>query len=148
MPFLVKDDLKTHIYPEILAEITRGDDDIITKCLSEAIGEAKGYLSRFDLIQIFGNASTEPTVDDEFLSVLRGFVKDIAAWKAIKLSNPNIDLKLFKTAYDDATIWLDKIQRGKIDPEGWPYKPDDSATPGNENTGIQWSSNKKRTQHY
>jgi hypothetical protein len=148
MPFLVKSDFKTHLYAEVIAEITRDDDTIIDTGIKVAVSEAKSYLSRYDLLKIFGEGATEPTVSEDKLSVLKDFVKDIACWKIVKLCNANVDLKLFKTLYDDAILWLTKVQKGGADPEGWPYKVDDSGTPGNENTGIQWSSNVKRTQHY
>lgn len=148
MPFLVKEDLKTHIYAELLAEITRADDTIINNAIKAGIGEAKSYLSRFDLLKIFGDAGTAPVVADEQLEVLRDFVKDIVCWKAIKLCNANVNLELFKTNYDTATAWLDKVKKGGNDPEGWPYKVDDPETPANENFGIQWTSNNKRTQHF
>lgn len=143
MPFLVKADFNTHIYEEIIDEITRTDDTIITKGIDAAIGEAKTYLSRYDRTALF-----TPTVSDALIEHLRSVVKDIAAWHMVKLANPNIDLKLFRTNYEDAIKWLEKVQKGQADPEGWPYKTDDPATPGNENSGVQWSSNQKRNQHF
>jgi hypothetical protein len=190
MPFLIKADLTTHLYPEIIDEIIRkylleyanlaafpavgvagytyqdnsnsnlyrwsltayvpatDPDNIVTTGISSAIDEAKGYLNRFDLVAIFGTADDDPTVAAPQLEHLKSVVKELACWKLIKLANPNVDLKLFRTGYEDAIAWLTKVQKGQVDPEGWPYKPDDPATPGNENSGIQWSSNKKRTQHF
>jgi len=149
MPFLVKADFKTHIYAEIVDAITRIDDTIVDKAISSAIGEAKSYLSRYDLVAIFGVVGgADPTVAATVTEHLKNIVKDIASWHMCKLGNPNIDLKLFRTGYEDAIAWLTKVQKGQADPDGWPYKADDLATPGNENTGIQWSSNPKRTQHF
>jgi phage gp36-like protein len=149
MPFLVKADFKTHIYIEIIDTISRTDDTILDKAISSAIGEAKSYLSRYDLTAIFGVVGgAEPTVSAAITEHLKNVVKDIASWHMIKLANPNVDLKLFRTNYEDAIAWLTKVQKGQADPDGWPYKPDDPATAGNENTGIQWSSNRKRTQHF
>lgn len=148
MPFLVKADFKTHLYAEVIDSITRTDDDIVARGITGAIAEAKSYLSRYDLLAIFGNSDTEPTVEDENLEHLKEVVKDIAAWKMIKLANPSVDLKLFRTIYEDAIAWLKLVQKGQADPDGWPYKEDDPATPGDENSGIQWSSNPKRTQSF
>lgn len=145
MPYLVKADLKTHIYLEVLNEISRNDDTIIDTRISAAIAEVKSYLSRYDLLKLFGDAVTAPEVESEHL---KNIVKDIACWHILRLSNPNIDMTLFKAAYDDAIRFLEKVMLGKADPEGWPYKADDPATPTNENNGIQWSSTKKRTQHF
>lgn len=136
------------MYAEVIAEITRSNDAIINKAITVAVSEAKSYLSRFDLLQIFGDADTEPTVEEDQLAVLKDFVKDIACWKLTKLCNANINLELAKTSYDDAIKWLTKVQRGDADPEGWPYKADDPDTDVNENAAVQWSSNPKRTQHF
>jgi len=145
MAFLTKDDFDTHLYAEVIDSITREQDTIVERGISSAISEAQGYLSRFDLAALFGDDTDDPTVEDEHL---KDVVKDIACWKMIKLANPNVDLKLFRTIYEDAVKYLEKVQKGQVDPKGWPYKPDDPATPGNENNTVQWSSNKKRRQHF
>lgn len=148
MPFLVKDDLKTHLNIEIIDEITRADDTKAAKAITAAIGEAKGYLSRFDLLKIFGDSDTEPVVTAEFLETAKDFIKQMACWKLIKLGNPNVNLELFKTGYEEAVKWFDKIQQGKIEPEGWPYKTDDPETTNDENSFVQFSTNPKRTNHF
>jgi phage gp36-like protein len=145
MPFLNKEDFKTHLYPEITDAITRMDDDIVTRGINAAIAEVKAYLSRFDLVKLFGNSSNEPEVSSEHL---KNITKDIACWHLIKLANPNVNLELFRTIYTDAIKFLEKVMKGQADPEGWPYKIDDTATPGNENQAIQWSSNRKRRQQF
>lgn len=150
MAYLIstKADLTPHTYSEIIDEITRNTDSIVNMAISSALGEAKGYLSRYDLPKIFGTSTADPTVPADQLETLKGFLRDIAMWKVAKLSNPNINMELLKTGYEEAIAWLHKIQKGQVDPEGWPYKEDDISTPGNENYGIQWSSNTKRTQHF
>lgn len=127
---------------------TSDPDTIVATTISSAIAEAKSYLSRFDLLALFGDADTEPAVEDPYIEHLKSVVKSLACWKLITLANPNVDLKLFRTMYEDAIKYLQQVQKGQADPEGWPYKPDDPETPGNENSGIQWSSNNKRTQHF
>jgi len=143
MAFLVKDDLKTHLYGEIVAEITRDDDTIIDRGISAGTGEVKSYLSRYDLAILF-----DGSLADEIIGHLRNLTKDVVCWNIIKLSNPNIDLKLFRTSYEDAIAFLTKVQKGQADPDGWPYKADDPATKGNENDTVQWGSNPKRRQHF
>lgn len=187
MAYLVKSDLHTHLYPEIIDEIIRKSllefatqsafpatgvkgyiykdldaqtlfswsgssyiaatdpDVIVTNAINAGIAEVKSYLNRFDLVKIFGSGETEPEVIDEHL---KNVTKDVACWHLVKLSNPNVDLKLFRTGYEDAIAWLKLVQKGQADPDGWPYKEDDANTPGNENTAIQWSSNKKKNQHF
>lgn len=119
--------------------------DIVAKAIQAAVAEAKSYLSRYDLMQLFGDDTTPETIADEHL---KNIVKDIACWYLVRLANPNIDMTLFRTIYEDAIKWLVLVQKGQADPEGWPYKPDDPDTDYDESAGIQWSSNTKRRQHY
>ncbi|RTL47248.1 MAG: DUF1320 domain-containing protein [Sphingobacteriales bacterium] len=165
MPFLTKTDLTPPIYPEILEVITRGDDTIINKCINNAIGEMKAYLARFDTLAMFGiipvngqvsadgmEGAVEPTYRDEHLSSIG---KDIACWHLIKLANPNIDVALFRTMYEDAINYLKMVQGGKASP-GWPLKPP-PVDPNNPFTNpaalddgslFTFSSNLKRQNHY
>jgi phage gp36-like protein len=144
MPYLTKDDLITHLYPEIRDEITRSNDLLITKAINEGIGEAKSYLNRYDMVKMFSDDVVLRTFKDDFLD---GVVKDIVCWKLIKLANPNINLALFRTAYEDAIKFLEKVMKGQTDP-AWPLRPDDPATPFDESGNIGWRSNIKRTNHY
>jgi phage gp36-like protein len=147
MPFLVKADFKTHLYAEIIDNITRADDTVLDKALSAGIAEVKMYLSRYDLLALFGTSLVEPTVAAPYLEHLKNLTKDVASWHLVKLANPNVDLKLFRTLYEDAIKLLEKIMMGKAVPEGWPYKADDPLTETyNENTSVQFTSNLKRTQ--
>jgi phage gp36-like protein len=192
MAYLIKDDLHTHLYPEVIDEIIRkaikeydsaddfpeegvsgyiyqdnsivdeeeenqfvwsgtsyipatDPDLIVTRAINSAIAEVKSYLSRFDLLKLFGNSETEAVTVDEHL---KNKVKDVASWHLVKLANPNVDIKMFRTLYEDAIKWFEKVMKGQADPEGWPYKEDDTSTPGDESSGVQWSSNKKRKQHF
>jgi len=140
MAYLTKDDLQSHIYVENIDEITRADDTKVTQAINAGIAEAKSYLSKYDLTQIFAD-----TFDDENL---KNKVKDIVCWQLIKLSNPNIDVAMFRTAYEDTIDYFDKIMAGKIDPDGWPYKPDDPATTFPEGSSVTFSSTLKKCQHW
>lgn len=145
MAYLLKGDLTPPMYPEIIDTITREDEDIITRCIAKGIAEAKSYLVRFNLVALFGTADDEPTVEDENL---KSVVKDLVCWQLIKLANPNIDMKLFRTNYEDAIAWLDKIKKSQLAPEGWLYKDDDADTPFPEGDIVSYSSNTKRTNHF
>lgn len=145
MLFLTEADLNTHMYPEIITEITRADATVAPKAISAAIAEAKSYLRKYDLLKLFGTADTPAEVEDENL---KNKVKDLACWHLIKLANPNIDLALFRTAYEDATKWLDKITKGFLDPDGWPYRPVDEDTGFPQNASVYFNSNSKRKNHY
>jgi len=143
MPFLTKADLESHLYAEVINSITRENDDLVTRAIANAVSEAKSYLSRFDLTILFGEE--DPGFDREHLKSL---IADIACWHLVKLSNPNVNLELFRTMYQDALKFLDKIMKGQADPDGWPYKTDNPDTDVDESSGVQWNSNRKRKQHF
>lgn len=145
MAFLEKEDLKTHLYADVIEEITRADDDIIDRCISSAVAEVKSYLSRYDLLKLFGSDTVDAEVESEHLNNL---VKDVACWYLVRLANPNVNIPLFRTAYEDAIKFLEKVMKGQADPDGWPYKADDTDTTANESNGVQFSSNTKRIQHF
>lgn len=153
VPYLSVGDFNSHLYPEIVSEITRdyvpGDDGsssaIATAAINEAIAEAKSYLSRFDLLKLFGTDAIDATVEDEHL---KSRVKDIAVWRLVRLANPNISMELARTNYEDAIRWFKDLQKGNADPEGWPYKPTELSTPLTEGTAIGYSSNQKRRNHF
>lgn len=140
MAYLVKADLFSHLYPEIIEEITRADDTKVTTAISGAVAEAKSYLSKYDLTLLFADGFTDEN--------LKYKVKDMACWHLIKLCNPNIDVAMFRTAYEDAIKYFDKVIKGLIDPDGWPYKPNDPVTPFPEGSSVTYSSTPRKCQHW
>jgi hypothetical protein len=118
--------------------------DITAKAIAEGIGQAKSYLNRYDLVAIFGTADDDPTFQDDYLDSL---VKDIICWRLIKLSNPNINLELFRTAYEDAVIEFGKVQKGNTYP-AWPLRANDENTAIDDAGNVEFSSNVKRINHY
>lgn len=107
-------DFKTHLYAELIEAIDREDDTILSDAIASAEAEAMGYLSRYDVDVLF--AAVDPDRDPALLM----YVKDMAVWHFIVLANPNTDMELRKTRYDDALRWLKGIQSGKVVPRGWP----------------------------
>lgn len=144
MPIISETDLGTNLYPEVVAEITRADNTITDRAIDAAVQEAAMYLSRFDLVQLFGNGTTLPTVSDEFLKVL---VKDLACWHLVRLCNTGVDYAVFRTAYADAIETLEKIQQGKLQPQGWPYL-DATGLTAAAGDAISWHSNRKRHNYF
>lgn len=144
MAYLLKADLGTLLYGENIEEITREDDTLVDEAIAVGIAEAKSYLSRFDLPKLFDDADAD-FVDDKNL---KQKVKSLVAWQLVLLANPNINLTLFRTNYEDAIKWLEKVQSGKADPDGWPYKPDDTETGHIEGSSIEARSNVKRENHF
>jgi hypothetical protein len=144
-PIIIPDDLKTHIYPEILEEISRADDTIITTAIDNGISEVKIYLSRYDLTQLFGDAGTDTAASftDPYLT---GICKDVICWNLIKLANPNVNYQHIRQCYDDAITALKMIQAGKANPN-WPYlDPSGITTPPGISVSI--IANTKRNNRY
>lgn len=144
MPYLTAADLNTHIYPEVRDEITRNDASLITRAINSGVGLAKSHLNRYDLLKLFGDGTSNPTFKDDYLDSL---VKDVICWHLIKLSNPNINVDVFRQAYEDAVKEFEKVKKGITDPQ-WPLRADDPATPNDDAGNVDWSSNKKRSNHY
>lgn len=141
MPYLTKEELTTHIYEGVMNEISRDDDAVIQSAIDAAIEEAGGYLKpRYDTVAVFiaEGSNRNP--------VLLYFVKDIAKWHFISLSNPNIDLALAQVRYDRAVKWLREVQAGITNP-GLPV-PSLASDGTNPKTGVQWTSNLKRNNQF
>lgn len=135
--FLTPEELKTHLYGENVDEITRDDDTITESAVDGAISEAKGYLGDYNTDTIFGATGLNRN------ALLLIFVKDIAVWHLINLSNPGIDFELRQKRYDAAIAWLKGVQKGIVTPD----LPKNAISETNPGT-ISYGSNPKRTQHY
>jgi len=150
--YLQKSDLFILLYPEIIDTITRADDTLVQTALDIATAEAKTYLTRFNLIALFGGYSQpdavtgtitplDPSVIDQNL---KSKVLDLAAWQLIKLCNPNIDIRLFRTSYEDAIAWFKNVQKSALSPDGWVYESADPATTFPNGLSIWGITNLKR----
>ena len=145
MPIITSTDLATNIYPEIINEITRTNSTITDRAIATAIQETKMYLSRYDLVQLFGTDTTSPAITDEYLKSL---VKDVACWHLLRLANTNLDYAAFRTAYQDAINSLKNIMNGQAQPQGWPYIDTTTSPPIPDGNTISWNSNPKRNNYY
>lgn len=137
--FLTADELKTHLYEEVVNEITRNDDTIIDEAIDTAIDECKGYLSHYDTATCMDTVLPEDR-NRKLLSVC----KEIAAWHLINLCNVTIQYDTRLTLYEQAIEWLRGVQKGAIAP-GIPPALSPSNTPI---TGVRWNSNQKRGNHF
>jgi hypothetical protein len=144
MPYISKVDISSHLYLENLDEITRGDDSLVTRSINAGISEVKGYLSRFHLVKLFDPADGEFVQDEN----LKFKTLDVVCWQLVTLANPNISLEVMEKKYDDAIRWLRDIQKGIVDPEGWPYRPDDPAGGFPEGNTISMVTSPKRKNGY
>lgn len=137
--FLTVEELATHLYQENLATISDGDDAIVFAAIQGAIQEAKGYLAAYDREAIFSATGNDRN------ALLLIFVKDIAVWHFINLSNAGVNIELRLNRYERAVSWLKAVQKGDITPDFPPAKNDE----GVETAGIiKYGSNPKRNQHF
>jgi hypothetical protein len=120
-PIIIATDLSKIIYQEKLDAIVREDNTIIPEAIDTAISEAQSFLSRFDLVKLFGDVAlnTSATVTDKFLNTL---VRNIAAWHLIKLANVGVDIPLIRSGYEDAIATLKRIERIQQTPKDWPLQ--------------------------
>lgn len=144
MAFLTPAELNTHLYGELVNEITRNDDQIAQMAIDAGTAEVKGYLSDYDVEAIFSKTG------DERNPLILTFIKDVAAWHLVCLANPNIDLELREKRYDNAIKWLKGVQKGAIVPDlPLPETPvDDQGNPIIQEGKFRWGSNRKREEHY
>lgn len=136
MAYLTIDEIKTHLYAEVVDAIGEDDVTILQASVDGAIAEAKGYLHAWDIAAEFAKTGADRN------ALLLIFLKDIAVWHYINLANPGTDLKLRQDRYNAAIAWLKGVQRGDI-------VPDLAASTAVEGTAgnFTWDSNTKRENH-
>jgi hypothetical protein len=145
-------DLTSELYQEIIDEITRENETEVINQIKAAEDFCKSYLFKFDLMALFGDDDTPPTVID---SNLKKTVKIIASYWIVRKANPNVNLQLFRDDWEmmigtqQQPGWLTQVKEGYLVPN-WPYKPDDPSTPEDESdTGeVAWYSNNKRRNYF
>ena len=145
--YLTAADFKTHIYAEIIDEITRADTTILPLAINTAIGIAKSYLNRFDTLQLFGSMDgvTAPTITDE---MLKSKVKDITIWELINLGNVNIHYENALVRQESAIKFFKDIQKGVATPDGWPYLDTTTLPVPPSGDSVVFFSNQKRKNNF
>jgi phage gp36-like protein len=142
MPFLTAEEINSHLYAEVAAEISRDNEEHLDVAMSAAVAEALGYLTAYDTTVIFAATGNNRN------PILLLYVKDIAVWHFIQLANPSVDMELRLKRYEQAIAWLGKVQSGKTNPAlPYPTAPVDPVSGSTENF-IKWGSNAKRRNHY
>lgn len=139
MAFLTATELKTHLYAENIDVITRSDTTITLAAIDAALAETKGYLGAYDVDVIFSKTGSQRN------ALLLVFVKDIAAWHLIVLSNAGVELQFRQDRYERAISWLKSVQKGDINPD-LPKATDELGNTTGDT--IMSGSNKKRNQHF
>lgn len=140
MSFITREDLTSHIYDYKIDVITQGDDTKLDDAIKAAESQAKRYLSRFNIDEIF---AAEGDDRDKYFDLIL-YIKDLAKWHLLRVSNAGVDLSLAKECYNDAIDELEKIQRGRAVATDWPLAESED-TP---NQSFQIRSNKKRGNYY
>ena len=142
MAYLTPEELKTHLYKENIETITRHDETIIMAAIDAAIGEAYGYLGAYDREKIF------KAQEDERNALLLTFIKDIAVWHFICLSNAGVEIQLRQDRYERAIDWLKAVQRSDINPN-LPILENSDQEGDSKGIGEYiFGSNPKRSQHF
>ena len=133
--YLRPNELNTHIYDYQLHQITECDSSITNSAISSAIAEAKSYLStRYDADAIFftEGENRDPLILD--------FVKTIAVWRVIKLSNPDVIYERYRELYKDVIDYLTKVSKGELNLDLPRLKSDTGEVSGGS---LQINSNPK-----
>lgn len=142
----IADITQSTIYSEIVEIITRENPDTVHMHILAAEDVAKSYLFKYDLKALFGSESSSPSVDSP---LVKKIVIALASYDIVKLANPNIDIELFRQAYDSAIALLEAIRDGRNILFGVPLASDDPDTPSDEGySSVSWSSNPKRTNFF
>lgn len=137
--FIEISELKTHLRGEQLAAISRDDDTVITSAIDGAIAEAKGYLAAYDTNLIFATSGQDRN------QLLLIFIKDIAVYHFVNLSNVATGYEIRQRRYDRAIEWLKSVQKGDVVPD-LPVKTD---VDGNRVINpVKFGSNTKRDNHF
>jgi phage gp36-like protein len=140
--FVTAGELKTHMYEEVVNEITRNDDSIIEDAIDTALDEIKGWCSKYN-IDTYLATITPSNRNKKLLSV----AKDLSAWYLLHLCNVTIDYDKWKDLYDAGVMWLSQVQKGNI-VLNLPLATIPGTSPAQNVNPIKWSSNTKRNNHY
>lgn len=143
MAYITIQDLYTHIYPELVDEILRGDDAIGIQAIDAAIQEAKLYLTQYDVLALMGNATQDATLQDAFLLHL---VKTIACWNLVQLAHAGLSFDAQMRQYEHAIKTLTQIKEGTLMPQ-WPHALN-TTEELLVDSSIGWYSIPKRTNHF
>lgn len=118
MPIVTAATLHTHFYPEVLQEIERNSANCIADVLAAATAEACAYLSRYNTEALL------QAPDGNYDALLQQLIKDIAAYKLLLKTQVQSHIERYRLAYTDAIAQLERINTGKLIPDGWPLKQD------------------------
>ena len=141
MSFITIEELRTHLHQESVETISRQDETVVLAAIDAAVAEAYGYLGAYDREKIFSASG------DERNALLLTFVKDIAVWHFICLSNAGVEIQLRQDRYERAISWLRAVQKSEITPN-LPIAEDADNDGKPDGAQYIYGSNPKRSQHF
>ncbi|MDR0872181.1 MAG: DUF1320 domain-containing protein [Prevotellaceae bacterium] len=105
--YLSIEDITKGMRAEVLAVITRSDDEVVQQAINEAMAEVTAYLSaRYDIAAEFAKTSNRATM-------VAKIVRDIAIYNCHCFSAPVNIPKNRETAYENAIKFLRDVQAEK-----------------------------------
>ena len=137
--YLTPTELSSHLYPEVQQEIARSTTDttLAQQAISAAIDEAKSYLTHYDVAAIFSATGAQRN------NIILMYVKDIAVWHFINLSNAAVEWELRESRYDKAIKFLRNVQKGEASPD-LPLVTDGGTLGNGYERDVRWGSNPRR----
>jgi phage gp36-like protein len=128
-------ELNKVLYEELQEAITRGDAEIVSTHINDAMAFVQSKLSqKYDLVAEYAKRGKQRH------SLIVKYVRDVAVYYCYDLAE-TVPMKRNK-AYDDAVKFLDDAKKGDIIIAGLDPVV---ITPSENNTGVTtWGGNKKR----
>jgi phage gp36-like protein len=143
MAFLTIPELSSHLYGEVVSEISRADNDLPQAAIDAAIAEASSYLTAYDVTTLFAQEGAGRN------AIILLYCKDIAVWHYIQLANPGVEMELRELRYNNAIRFLKDIQSGKANPSLPTVDPEEAGSgTGSNSSFLSYGSNPKRDNYY
>lgn len=110
--YLTAAELSSHLYPEVQQEIARSTTDttLAESAIKAAIEEASSYLTHYDVAAVFNATGANRN------AIILMYVKDIAVWHFINLSNAAVEWEMRESRYKLAKKFLMDVQKGDASP--------------------------------
>ncbi len=138
MAYLTLQDLSKGIHREILAVITRNEDNAL-QAIAEAQAEVESYLTaRYDI-----RAEWTKTGTDRNTMVIK-LVRDIAIYNCYQISNPVNMPDSRRDAYKDAIAFLKEVQAERASIDGLTRLTGTTGT----SSYVSFGGNNKRNNQY
>lgn len=137
--YLSIDDLKKGIYGEVLAVISRSDENAL-QAIAEAEAEVESYLNaRYDIRAEFAKTGNNRS------KMVMKIVRDIAIYNCYCISNPVNMPESRRNTYKDAIAYLKDVQSERVSIDGLTRLSGGNETGSNY---VKFGGNRKRNNQY